>query len=157
MILVSRQESLWIRSAGEAEEADSKAAAGAGHASCAGQGLACSSGDAGAEARSGRGRACCLATSRRCSCATQVMRASVGWGATGILASLSQWCKVLGWIPSMRAPVATGKVTMIKTPFVKGQKNTPNEPLIQDMSWNSDTSRTCPGSVGTGTMDHYWY
>jgi hypothetical protein len=46
---------------------------------------------------------------------------------------------------------------MIKTPLVKGQKSTPNEPLIQEMSWNCDTSRTFPGSLGTGAMDHYWY
>jgi hypothetical protein len=44
---------------------------------------------------------------------------------------------------------------MMKTPFGERQKSTPNEALIQEMSWNCDTSRKCPGSLGTGAMDHY--
>lgn len=105
--LVSKQESRWIKSAGAAARGESKAAAGADGTSWAGQERACSSRGSGAEGpgcraakgRSGKGRPCRLATSRRCSSATQLMRASVGWGTTGSLAAFPPMVQGLGVNP----------------------------------------------------------
>src|SRR2546421_12866800 len=55
-------------------------------------------------------------------------------------------------MPSRRAPSATERGVMIEFPFEKRQNGKQEKPQVQEISWNSDTSRKFPGSLGGKTM-----